>query len=377
VYVASLIDGVPRTMNVPAYLGIVRDFAQLRRARDVVQKALDAIHRPDASATRIIETIEQDAHTLRAGTVDSEWASGADLVGIVTPIVERAFRERGQLVGQSTGFRELDEITLGMRPGDVWILAARTSMGKSALAQQIALHVAREAPVAMFSLEMSKATLAWRAAVQEAHVNGWRLMTGYAPSADQARVRGALEDLAERKIYVDDGPRRSPAQFRSRLRRLCSLVGPVGLVVIDYLQLADALPEDRRENKTNQVAGVSKAIHQLAQELQVPFLVLAQLNRRVDQSSDKVPQLSDLRDSGAIEQDADVVLLMTRSDYYDKEARDAGTAEVHVAKQRNGKTGVVKLVWGTAAPRCGTRDSWPGTRRRTPQREDRLLPADQ
>jgi replicative DNA helicase len=198
--------------------------------------------------------------------------------------------------------------------------------------------------VAFFSLEMGRQPIGLRGVTAEAQVDGFRLLSGYLSELEMMRVSDGLTRLAEARIWFDESPLVSPVHVRSKLRRLGSKVGRVGLVVIDYLQLMAPLPDDRRENKTNQVAGISRALKLLAREFGVPFLVLAQLNRGLERSAEKRPTLSDLRDSGALEQDADVVLLLHRPEMYEHDKPDlAGIAELIVGKHRNGPTGILRL----------------------------------
>jgi replicative DNA helicase len=220
-------------------------------------------------------------------------------------------------------------------------------LGKTSLALQMALRAAQEAAVAFFSVEMSRGPLGLRAAAGEARVDGYRLRNGWATDVELQRVGQALTDLAELPIYLDESPMLSPLQLRSKLRRLRSRVGALGLVVVDYLQLMAPLPEHRRENKTNQVAGISRALKLMAREFAVPFLVLAQLNRGLERAADKVPTMADLRDSGALEQDADIVLLLHRPEAFEREKKPEleGVAQLIVAKFRNGATGTVDLRW--------------------------------
>jgi replicative DNA helicase len=208
------------------------------------------------------------------------------------------------------------------------------------------MHAARTQPVAFFSVEMARQPVGLRSVIAAAQVDGFRFLSGFLGELEMMRVGDGLSQLASASIYFDESPMLSPIHVRSKLRRLVAKTGPPALVVIDYLQLMAALPDDRRENKTNQVAGISRALKLLAREFGVPFLVLAQLNRAVERSTDKRPTLSDLRDSGAVEQDADVVLLLYRPEMYERDKPELqGVAEVIVGKQRNGPTGTVSLAF--------------------------------
>lgn len=346
-FVASLTDGMPRSANVTAYAATVREKWLKRSVLAEAEQLIRDAQADIASGEALLEQAEAAIYRLGSTAVKSDWISGAEwaaeLFGTITTLGQR----RGALTGIPTGIRDLDEMTLGLQRGDLVLLGARPALGKTSLALQMALRAAQEAAVAFFSVEMSRGPLGLRAAAGEARVDGYRLRNGWATEVELQRLGQALTDLSELPIYLDESPLLSPLQLRSKLRRLRSRVGALGLVVVDYLQLMAPLPEHRRENKTNQVAGISRALKLMAREFAVPFLVLAQLNRGLERAADKVPTMADLRDSGALEQDADIVLLLHRPEVFEREKKPEleGVAQLIVAKFRNGATGTVDLRW--------------------------------
>jgi replicative DNA helicase len=345
-FLHQLGEGVARSANVAAYAKVVRDCALRRDLAAAARRMLADAGGTEISAAQLLEDAEQAIYRLSATAVKTDWVSGADLSQELFPVIETLTNERKALTGVATGFRDLDWMTRGLQAGDLVLLGARPSSGKTALALQLAMTAAKTVPVAFFSVEMSRAPLGLRIVSAAAQVDCWRLLSGGLNEFDLLRVGEGLAQLGEAAIYIDESPTLSPIQARSKLRRLKAKAGTIGLVVIDYLQLMAALPEHRTENRTTQVAGISRALKILAREFGVPFLVLSQLSRGLERSTDKRPQLSDLRESGALEQDADVVLLLHRPEMYDKDNDSLkGKAELIVAKQRNGPIGHLELFW--------------------------------
>lgn len=345
-FVMRLTEGVPRSTNIAAYAATVREKwlkrSLLAEAHQLVKDAEADITSGDA----LLEQAEAAIYRLGATAIKSDWISSAELASELFEAMERIQNHAGQITGLSTGFADLDEMTGGLHKGDLVLLGARPSLGKTALALQVACHVAKSAPVAFVSVEMSRGPLGMRAVAGEARVDGWRMKQGFVSEVETRRIGEAISTIAEMALYIDESPMVNPLHVRSKLRRLRSRTGTLGLVVIDYLQLMAPLPEHRRENKTNQVAGISRALKIMAREFDVPFLVLAQLNRGLERSADKVPTMADLRDSGALEQDADIVLLLHRPEVFDKQnAALEGVAQLIVGKHRNGATGIVDLQW--------------------------------
>jgi replicative DNA helicase len=251
------------------------------------------------------------------------------------------------LLGLSTGFTELDDITSGLQPSDLIIVAARPAMGKTAFALNIAEFVAlgSKKAVAVFSMEMSAAQLMTRMVSGLARIDGQRLQRPRLLAEEEwARLPRAIEIAREAPIAIVEAPSLSPVELRSRARRLHREHGGLGLIVIDYLQLMQ-VPGRKNENRNNEIAEISRSLKGLAKELNVPVIALSQLNRSLEQRADKRPMMSDLRESGAIEQDADVIMFIYRDEYYNKEAEDKGIAEIIIGKQRNGPTDTCKLTF--------------------------------
>ncbi len=345
-FLIGLTDGMPRSSNAVAYASTVREKWLKRSLLAEAQQLVKDTEADIASAEALLEQAESAFYRLGATAVKGDWISGPELAGELFAQLETFGRNREVVTGLPTGFQLLDEMTGGFQRGDLILLGARPSLGKTALALQMALHAAKSAPVAFHSVEMSRGPLGLRAVAGESRVNGWRMKQGYLSDVEDRRVGEAIAAIGEMQLYIDESPMVSPVQIRSKLRRLRARTGSLGLVVIDYLQLLAPLPEHRRENKTNQVAGISRALKIMAREFNVPFLVLAQLNRGLERAADKVPTMADLRDSGALEQDADIVMLLHRPEVFDKEnASLKGVAQLIVGKHRNGPTGTIDLRW--------------------------------
>jgi replicative DNA helicase len=345
-YIASLSDGVPRATNIEYYARIVKEKATLRNliyaANRILRNAYDAEDDPDQildQAEGAIFSVADDR--LKAGFV------GMDvLVRDNFSKIEQLFEQKRLITGVPTGFIDLDEMTRGFQAGDLIIVAARPSMGKTSLVLNLAQYVAvqPDQTVGFFSLEMSKEALFLRLLTSTAQIDGHRLMSGAIGQRDYGKMSLALETLASMRLHIDDTANISALEMRAKARRLKAEHG-LTLLVIDYIQLMTG--RGRFENRTLELAAISRSLKGLAKELRVPIVVLSQLSRAPEARSDHRPQLSDLRESGALEQDADVVILIYRDDVYNKDPNNenAGIAELIVAKQRNGPTGVAKLAF--------------------------------
>jgi replicative DNA helicase len=259
-------------------------------------------------------------------------------------LLSHRYENRGQLTGISTGFTDLDELTAGLQPSDLIIVAARPSMGKTAFAMNIAEAAAMRGKksVAVFSMEMSASQLALRLISSMGRIHQQHLRTGDLAEEDWPRVTSAITMLSEAKIFIDDTPAMSPVEMRARSRRLQREHG-LDMIVIDYLQLMQV--PGNKENRATEISEISRGLKALAKELNVPVIALSQLNRSLEQRADKRPMMSDLRESGAIEQDADLIMFIYRDDYYNKESPDKGLAEIIIGKQRNGPTDTAKLTF--------------------------------
>jgi replicative DNA helicase len=260
--------------------------------------------------------------------------------------VEEMSQNPNDITGVPTGFYDFDRMTSGMQPGDLIILAARPSMGKTALAINIAEHVALNEglPVAVFSMEMGASQLAIRIVGSIGRIDQGRLRTGKLTPDEWPRLTESIEKLRNVSLHIDETPGLTPSELRANARRLARSCGQLGLIVVDYLQLMSGSSSDG-DNRATEIGEISRGLKMLAKELQCPVIALSQLNRSVEQRTDKRPMMSDLRESGAIEQDADVIMFIYRDDYYNKDSKEPGVAEVIIGKQRNGPTGTVKLAF--------------------------------
>jgi len=359
-YVSSLLDGVPDRPSIEHYIRIVRDKALLRGLIHAANAAIARAADQGDPAEDILNDAEAAIFEL------SEKRIGRGFMGVPEIIKERfgsvdAFLQRGQrITGLETHYEKLDEMTSGLQKADLIIIAARPSMGKTALALNIAENVAikDDKTVAVFSLEMSKEALLQRLVCSTAGVDSHRFRTGTLFKADMPKVNHALDQLAKAPIFIDDTPGISLSEMRAKARRLLQAKGRLDLIVVDYLQLMSG-GSRRFENRTQEVSALSRGLKGLAKEMEVPVLALSQLSRAPESrgSSDHRPQLADLRESGSIEQDADVVAFIFREEMYKPDDPELdGMAEIIIRKQRNGPTGTVKMVFRKQATRFDTID---------------------
>jgi replicative DNA helicase len=345
-YIASLADGVPRATNVEYYAKIVKEKATLRNLIYAANKILTNAYEGDQESDLVLDDAESAIFAVADDRLKAGFVQMRDLVKESFPKIEQLFEQKRLITGVPTGFVDLDEMTRGLQGGDLVIVAARPSMGKTSLVLNIAQYVATqpEHVVGFFSLEMSKESLFLRLLTAEAQVDGHRLLSGAIGGKDYGRISHALETLSSMKLFIDDSANIGVLEMRAKSRRLQSEHG-LNLLIVDYIQLMSG--RGRFENRTLELASISRSLKGLAKELNVPIVVLSQLSRAPESRSDHRPQLSDLRESGALEQDADVVVLIYRDDVYNKDPNspDAGTAELILAKQRNGPTGIVRLAF--------------------------------
>ena len=345
-YVASLADGVPRATNVEYYARIVKEKATLRNLIYAASKIVTNAYEADQESDLILDEAESAIFAVADDRLKSGFIAMRDLVKDSFPKIEKLFEQKRLITGVPTGFVDLDEMTRGLQGGDLVIVAARPSMGKTSLVLNIAQYVAAlgDQVVGFFSLETSKESLFLRLLTSEAQIDGHRLMSGAIGGNDYHRISHALEKLNAMKLFIDDTANIGVLEMRAKSRRLQAEHG-LNLLVVDYIQLMSG--RGRFENRTLELASISRSMKGLAKELNVPIVVLSQLSRAPEARSDHRPQLSDLRESGALEQDADVVVLIYRDDVYNKDPNspDAGTAELILAKQRNGPTGIVRLAF--------------------------------
>jgi replicative DNA helicase len=345
-YVAALADGVPRATNVEYYARIVKEKSTLRSLIFAANKILTNAYEADQESDLILDEAESSIFAVADDRLKAGFVPMRDLVKDSFPKIEQLFEQKRLVTGVPTGFVDLDEMTRGLQAGDLIIVAARPSMGKTSLVLNIAQYVAiqPEHTVGFFSLEMSKESLFLRLLTSEAQIDSHRLMSGAIGQKDYGRISHALETLSAMRLFIDDTANIGVLEMRAKARRLQS-EHRLSMLVVDYIQLMSG--RGRFENRTLELASISRSLKGLAKELSVPIVVLSQLSRAPESRSDHRPQLSDLRESGALEQDADVVILIYRDDAYNRDPNspDAGTAELIVAKQRNGPTGVVKLAF--------------------------------
>jgi len=345
-YVSSLADGVPRATNVEYYARIVKEKSTLRNLIYAANKILTNAYEADQEADLILDEAESAIFAVADDRLKAGFVRMSDLVKESFPKIEQLFEQKRLITGVPTGFVDLDTMTRGLQAGDLVIVAARPSMGKTSLVLNVAQHVAMQPglSVGFFSLEMSKESLFLRLLTSEAQIDSHRLMSGAIGQKDYGRISHALETLSAMKLFIDDTASIGVLEMRAKARRLQSEHG-LNLIVVDYIQLMSS--RGRFENRTLELAGISRSLKGLAKELNVPIVILSQLSRAPESRSDHRPQLSDLRESGALEQDADLVILIYRDDVYNRDPNspDAGTAELIVAKQRNGPTGVVRLAF--------------------------------
>ncbi|HLX21518.1 MAG TPA: replicative DNA helicase [Gaiellaceae bacterium] len=336
---------VPATANASHYARIVHETATLRgliRAGSEIARL--GWERPGDTGD-LVDQAEQILYDLSQQRVTGEWSEIEDLLKESFERITQLYESGVDLTGTPSGFRELDKLTSGFQPGNLIIVAARPSMGKSALALCMAanLGVRHNVPVGLFTLEMSKSEVTQRLMCSEAKVESQRLRNGKLAADDWPRLTAACDKLAKAPIYVDDTGLLNMMEIRSKARRLKARHPNLGLIIVDYLQLLT--PSSRRESdgRVQEVSEMSRSLKILARDLDVPIVALSQLSRAVEQRTDKRPLLSDLRESGSIEQDADLVMFVYRDDYYNDESDQQGLAEVILAKHRNGPTDAVKL----------------------------------
>ncbi|MFD0738100.1 replicative DNA helicase [Lysobacter koreensis] len=345
-YLIELASTTPSAANIVAYAEIVRDKAVLRQLIEVGTGIVNDGFQPDGrDSSEILSAAEQQVFAIaEAGARGrTDFTPVNKALSEAFDVLQTRYANGGTVTGLPTGYTEFDEMTAGLQPTDLLILAARPAMGKTTLALNMAEHAAirTKKAVAVFSMEMSASQLALRLISSNGRVNAQRLRSGQLEDEDWSRVTSAIRMLRDAKIFIDDTPGLSPDVLRAKARRL-KREHDLGLIVIDYLQLM-AVPGNN-ENRATEISEISRSLKHLAKELNVPVIALSQLNRSLESRADKRPVMADLRESGAIEQDADVIVFIYRDDYYNKEnSPDKGLAEVIIGKQRNGPTGSIKL----------------------------------
>jgi replicative DNA helicase len=344
-YLAKLIGSVPTAANVEYYAQIVEEKSMLRRLIRTATQIVSSGYAEGDEVGALLNDAEQRIMELSNRRAAHGFISIRDVLMDVFERVEHLYNHKGGVTGISSGFPDLDKMTSGFQRSDLIIVAARPSVGKTAFALNIAQNAAVRSgeTVAIFSLEMSASQLVQRMICAESNVDAGRMRTGYLEGDDWEKLSMAIGSLSEAQVYIDDTPGITVADIRAKCRRLKKEKG-LGMIVIDYLQLIQGRGK-AGENRQQEVSDISRTLKQIARELEVPVIALSQLSRGVEQRQDKRPMMSDLRESGSIEQDADIVSFLYRDDYYDKETEKKNIIEIIIAKQRNGPVGTVELVF--------------------------------
>ncbi len=346
-YLASLATDTPSAANIRAYADIVRERAMMRQLITIGARISESAFAPDGrSASELVEDAERQVYEIaeRGTRARRIFEPLKDLLSRAVERIDELFHSDSHITGVPTGFTKFDDMTGGLQPGDLVIVAGRPSMGKTALCTNIAEHAAitGKVPTAIFSMEMPSEQLAMRLISNLGRVNQSKIRTGRFADEDWPRISSAVSILSEAPIFIDDSPGLTPTELRARARRLKREHG-LGLVIVDYLQLMQV--PGTKENRATEISEISRGLKGLAKELHVPVIALSQLNRSVEQRNDKRPVMSDLRESGAIEQDADVIVFIYREEVYDKDTRRKGIADIIIGKQRNGPIGEVQLTF--------------------------------
>lgn len=355
-YLNALAHNTPSAANIRRYAEIVRERSMLRKLVSVADEIAAAAFNPQGKEARQL----LDEAESRVFQIAQEGARGSDgfkeiqpLLAEVVERIDELYHREGDsdVTGVPTGFADLDRMTSGLQPGDLVIVAGRPSMGKTSLAMNIGEHVAIEQglPVAVFSMEMGAVQLAMRMVGSVGMLDQHRMRTGKLTAEDWPRLTNAVQRVQEAQIYIDETPALSSMEVRARARRLARQCGQLGMIIIDYMQLMSA--NSAGENRATEISEISRSLKGLAKELNCPLVALSQLNRSLEQRPNKRPVMSDLRESGAIEQDADVILFIYRDEVYNPDSPDKGTAEIIIGKQRNGPIGTVRLTFQGSSTR--------------------------
>jgi len=342
-FLAELSERVPTAANVGQYARIVKDKAILRQLITTMNNIAVRSYQTPGDVEAFLDEAEQRVYEIAERKSRPSFFRVGDIVVESMKAVSQLYEKRELVTGVPTGFIDLDRKTAGLQPGDLIIVAGRPSMGKTAFALNIAQYAAQEAnrAVAVFSLEMGKEQLVFRMLCSEAHVDQSKVRAGFAAERDYPKLAIAADRLSEAPVFIDDTPSLGVLELRAKARRLSRQSDvDLGLIIVDYLQLMRGPPTDSREQE---ISAISRSLKALAKELQVPVMALSQLNRQVEQRADKRPVMADLRESGAIEQDADVIMFLYRDWVYNQKGADEREAELIIGKQRNGPTGTVPL----------------------------------
>ena len=344
-FVSSLASSVPTAANIVHYAKIVREKAILRNLIWASTQIAADCYDSSQEAEVLLDKAEQTIFDISSKKTESRFALIKDVIRGSIETIDNLYQRKEHVTGIATGYRDLDVKTAGLQPSDFIVIAGRPSMGKSAFVSCIIEHVGvvEKVPVAFFSLEMSKEQLVQRMLCSHAKVDAHKVRTGFLSQADWPKLVTAAGKLSEAPIYIDDTPGITVMELRAKARRMKSQFD-IKLIVLDYMQLMQGM-SSKSDNRQQEISEISRSLKALARELNVPLIAISQLSRAVEQRSDHRPQLSDLRESGAIEQDADVVLLLLREEYYNPTDENKGLADMIIAKQRNGPTGTITLTF--------------------------------
>ena len=343
-YLSLLVDGIPTAANCASYAKIIREKSILRRLIQGATQIVTRGYEETGDIDQFLDQCEKSVFDIAQRRIRQSFFTMKDLVKEGYKTIERLHERKDMVTGVPTGYTELDRLTSGLQTSDLVVVAGRPSMGKTAFALCIAAHAAvqKKIPCAIFSLEMSKEQLAQRMLCMEGRVDSSKLRGGFLSEGDWPRLTHAAGNLSEAPIFVDDSPAINILEMRAKARRLQKEHG-LGLVIVDYLQLMRGLT--MTDNREREISEISRSLKALAKELAIPVVAISQLNRMVENRKPPKPILADLRESGAIEQDADLILFLYREEVYDRETVNRGMAEVIVGKQRNGPVGEIKLAF--------------------------------
>ena len=342
-YISGLVDAVPTAAHVVEYAKIVKEHAVRRGLINAASYITEVAFNSSEPITEVLNKSQQKLFEVSVEGIDKGFVHVKDLLEQVYEEAALVSENEGGIMGLPSGFKDLDKMLGGFQKSDLIIVAARPSIGKTSLALDFVRHAAVKLKknVAIFSLEMSKTQLIQRLLAMESGVSFWNIRTGSFTDEEYAKISDAMGVLSEANIWIDDQPGQNIIEIRTKARRLYLEHG-LDLIVLDYLQLVKG---NRQESRVQEVSEVSQELKNMARELEVPVIALSQLSRRVEERQDRMPQLSDLRESGALEQDADVVMFIHREEFYDPDTDKKGIAEIKIAKHRNGPTGIVELAF--------------------------------
>lgn len=341
-YIATLASSVPSAAHIINYANIVSEKAVLRRLIHASAEIADLAFKENEDISNILDLAEREVFSVSQKNMKESFTPIRDVLAESFDKIDELHKDKDTLRGVPTGFKDLDNLLAGLQPSDLVIIAARPSMGKTSFALNIAQHVAtREGmPVALFSLEMSKEQLVDRLICGEANIDSWRLRTGNLEDDDFPKIGQAMATLSEAPLFIDDSAGINVLEMRTKARRLQAESG-LGLVVVDYIQLIQG--KSKNGSRTEEVSDISRSLKGLARELNVPVIALSQLSRQVENRPSRIPQLADLRESGSIEQDADVVMFIYRDEYYEQDTEKKNIADILIRKHRNGPVGQIEL----------------------------------